>query len=412
MFRELFVQLKKEIKIPVFESDNQDEIGRFNIAFHFLLSIIALNIILSVFFLIIGEYKNSAFAFFSLIISTFLFISLKKRKNHKLIFIIYNLSCCSLCFSAYFGNSNHFHFIELLWIINNLTLCFLTLDFKYVIALILIYVTGLSVFYYLYFDLELHYLKYHLFSLKDKIDIITNASIAFIVFIYFNWLNILIKKEASKKIIESSIKLKEQYHIIETQHIEKSIMLKEIHHRVKNNLQLIISILRLQAKDAKSKAIDIEFNETINRIIAISSIHEKLYQSNDLSRINQENYFTELIHELIHHQHKIDFSLYFDETIKTAQFNSTIPLALIINELVSNSTKHSDGKELTISIQFTSKVKNELILVFSDSGKWKEKSNKNTFGIELIQTLTSQLNGNVLIDIESSRFTFTFPDFF
>jgi len=184
---------------------------------------------------------------------------------------------------------------------------------------------------------------------------------------------------------------------------EKEILLKEIHHRVKNNLQVISSLLYLQSNKAYEKETLELFNESQNRIRSMALIHEKLYQSENFYKIDFTDYITGLINDL--------FSSYKKryDTIKTEiQVNNVflgidkaIPCGLIINELVSNSLKHAfpDGEKGKIKINMTTNKQKEISLIIQDNGKGLPKTldleKAKTLGLQLINTLIHQLNGTI-----------------
>lgn len=184
---------------------------------------------------------------------------------------------------------------------------------------------------------------------------------------------------------------------------EKDILLQEVHHRVKNNMQVITSLLNIQSyyiKDPESlKLID----ESKNRIKSMALIHEKLYESKEFAKINISEYVDSLVTELIK-AYGINQEIVLDKRIETEKFSidTIIPLGLLINEVISNSLKYAfNGKEKgTILIELSLQGDN-YHLIIGDDGKGMDKSNLTgesaTLGIELIKLLTDQLNGTVKI---------------
>ncbi|GBO51556.1 circadian input kinase A [Pseudanabaena sp. lw0831] len=184
---------------------------------------------------------------------------------------------------------------------------------------------------------------------------------------------------------------------------QKKVLLKEIHHRVKNNLQVMSSILYLQFRNAPSE-IKILTEEYQNRILAMSLIHEQLYRSDDLAHIDFHNYISNLTAnlfecygisvELIHLEIEVgDIFLSLDQSI---------PLGLIINELVSNALKYAfSEKHGQIKISLIQET-HQIILTVSDNGvglpEGFELENSEGLGIQLIQSLTEQLEGNLIYD--------------
>ncbi|HUT98263.1 MAG TPA: PAS domain S-box protein [bacterium] len=187
---------------------------------------------------------------------------------------------------------------------------------------------------------------------------------------------------------------------------EKEVLLKEIHHRVKNNLQIISSLLNLEAgKTQDEKVLDI-ISTSQNRIKSMALIHEKLYQSKELSRVDFPGYISSLLDSLLltytddsrFVTPRLDLSpLYLD--ISTA-----IPLALIINELVSNSLEHAfpDERKGIISIGLKGAGNGDYTLLVADDGVGisddLDLENTKTLGLQLVNMLTQQIGAVIEMD--------------
>ena len=124
---------------------------------------------------------------------------------------------------------------------------------------------------------------------------------------------------------------------------EKEVLLKEIHHRVKNNLQIISSLLSLQSEHIVNDYDQKIFLDSQSRIKSMAMVHEQLYQSSDLSSINIENYITSLVGSLFNSFNIDRGSIRFILDVENIMFgvNTAIPLGLLINELLTNSLKHA-----------------------------------------------------------------------
>jgi len=183
---------------------------------------------------------------------------------------------------------------------------------------------------------------------------------------------------------------------------EKEMLLKEIHHRVKNNLMIISSLLNLQSgyiKDENSKLI---FMESQNRARSMALIHERLYQSTDLKNIDFGEYIQTLANDL-YNTYVMDQNL-IKMNIETDKLNldidTSIPLGLILNELVTNSLKHafSPGEKGTINITFK-KQDNKYILEVKDNGKGLPKNMEyntaGSLGLSLITNLSEQIDADL-----------------
>lgn len=177
---------------------------------------------------------------------------------------------------------------------------------------------------------------------------------------------------------------------------EKELLMQELHHRVKNNMQMILSLIRLQTNRAKDLNVKDFFTTAINRISAISNLHELLYKQNKITNINAKEYFTSLIEGLKNISNDKNISINYD--INTdLNSNDAIYCGLIINELVSNSIKYAFKKNGIINISLK-KENSKYILKVEDDGKgYKKVENKNSLGLLLINTLVeNQLQGEIL----------------
>ncbi|MGQ9671912.1 MAG: PAS domain S-box protein [Candidatus Aminicenantales bacterium] len=181
---------------------------------------------------------------------------------------------------------------------------------------------------------------------------------------------------------------------------EKEVLLREIHHRVKNNLQVISSLLNLQSRTLSDPAVLKLFRECQNRVRSMALVHEKLYQSQDLSRINFADYIRNLSIHLFH-VHQVDSSrVQLKQELEDIQLdiNTAIPCGLILNELVSNCLKHafSDGRSGEVRIQLKRQDGENLLLVVSDNGVGLPESldieKTSTLGLQILTLLVKQLD--------------------
>ncbi|MGQ9872713.1 histidine kinase dimerization/phosphoacceptor domain -containing protein [Leptodesmis sp.] len=201
---------------------------------------------------------------------------------------------------------------------------------------------------------------------------------------------------------------------------EKESLLKEIHHRVKNNLQVISSVLRLQSDYVKDEQVLELFKDSQNRIRSMALIHEKLYQSSDLSRINLSEYLTELTGNLMrsYTSRAVPIRLRITSGDAWLNIDTAIPCGLIINELVSNSLKHAfpqpqETNEIEIEIQKT--AAEQLTLTVRDNGiglpETLDFRNTESLGLELVCIFTEQLGGRIELDRSNgTAFTLTFSE--
>lgn len=200
---------------------------------------------------------------------------------------------------------------------------------------------------------------------------------------------------------------------------EKEILLKEVHHRVKNNMQVINSILSLQSAYTKDDSVLKILKESQNRIKSMSQVHEKLYQTKDFSKIDFGDYLEELSHNLLisyeNPLHKVRLIKECDEVY--LNLDEAIPCGLIVNELISNSLKYaytedSVNCELLVGIKAKG---NKVTLTVADNGigiQDVDIDNLESLGLQLVNALTEQLEGRLDLDVSSgTKFNIIFESF-
>ncbi|MBM3240635.1 PAS domain S-box protein [Candidatus Poribacteria bacterium] len=191
---------------------------------------------------------------------------------------------------------------------------------------------------------------------------------------------------------------------------EKEVLLREIHHRVKNNLQIISSLLGLQSNYVQDKQTLEALNESRSRIRTMSLVHELLYQSENLSRIDFNEYIRNLtgyLFQSVDNLGVITLNINVDDDV-SLNINTAIPCGLIINELVSNSLKHAfpRDREGKICIAFTGVPTEDnnvaFTLIVSDNGVGFSQNldfrNPESLGLQLVTALVNQLKGTIELD--------------
>lgn len=184
---------------------------------------------------------------------------------------------------------------------------------------------------------------------------------------------------------------------------EKEVLLKEIHHRVKNNLQIVSSLFFFQSKQITDPVMLEMFRDGQNRVKSMALIHEKLYQASDLANIDFKEYVKKLTNFLFQSYgiNQSKFKLKNNVQQVKLGVDTAVPCGLIINELISNSFKHgfSEAEQGEIKIDMGYDVNDKLILKISDNGKGIPKDliieESESLGLRLVLNLTTQLNGKV-----------------
>ena len=197
---------------------------------------------------------------------------------------------------------------------------------------------------------------------------------------------------------------------------EKKVLLSEVHHRVKNNLQVIVSLLRLQSDKTKDTKYADLIKESENRILSMSLVHEQLYQSANFSNIDSSEYITTLVNDLFR-SNGVDTNL-IKLNIECADtkfdIDNAIPCGLIINELVTNCLKYAfpDKRKGEIGISFSSTSEDEFELIVSDNGVGFPENldirDTESMGLHLVRVLAEEtLEGKMMLEkTNGTRFDF------
>ena len=200
---------------------------------------------------------------------------------------------------------------------------------------------------------------------------------------------------------------------------EKETLIKEIHHRVKNNLQIIISLLNLQSNQIQDVHTLEMFRVSQARVRTMALIHEKLYLSEDLSDIDFAEYIKGLSEYLVHsfQPDALTVSLRTEVESISLSVESAVPCGLIVNESISNALKHAfpSAREGTITVGFRRGSKGMLVLTVSDDGVGIpvdfDLERSNSLGLQLITTLTKQLKGHLHVHTDNgTTITVEFTD--
>lgn len=211
---------------------------------------------------------------------------------------------------------------------------------------------------------------------------------------------------------ELEVLVKNQTAELEASLEEKEVLLKEIHHRVKNNLQIVISLLDLQVasiKDTRNKEI---LAQSKSRVYSMSLIHQKLYQSDNLARINIKTYLEELFTyvQRSYQVSEVGSEYVLDLVDKDLSITKAVPLGLIVNELLTNSFKYGFNKTESNQIKMSVDILDDvLVLEIADTGEGfdeniQRQNVKKSLGLFLVKSLTKQLRGEVHRDFEDGFF--------
>jgi PAS domain S-box-containing protein len=200
--------------------------------------------------------------------------------------------------------------------------------------------------------------------------------------------------------------------------MEKEVLLREVHHRVKNNLQILYSLLILQEDSVQDKAALKVLQDSQSRVQSMALIHKKLYQAEDLRNINLREYTEELVGELAstYARQNQNISIEIDAEPVPVNVDTAIPCGLILNELISNALKYAfpDNRTGKVEIRIVS-YDQEILLVVRDNGvgfpdKVHYDKVSESIGLNLVETLSQQLNGTVIFkQSNGTEVTVRFP---
>ncbi|MEN0051969.1 MAG: sensor histidine kinase, partial [Bacteroidota bacterium] len=207
----------------------------------------------------------------------------------------------------------------------------------------------------------------------------------------------LLLQELNKDLEDSNSQLDQR-------NAQNELLLKEIHHRVKNNLETVSSLLELQSAQAEDDEVQSVMQASQSRVQSMSILHQKLYQGDDLASIEMKDYFKNLAESVLDtydawEQVEMEYNMQELEL----DVDTAVPIGLIVNELLTNSLKYAfpDGEKGKVYLSLKQMDKKGLQLIVADNGVGKSGIVKGTgFGSQLIDLLTRQLNGKMREEAE------------
>ncbi|MBL1281598.1 MAG: hypothetical protein COA33_015080 [Fluviicola sp.] len=394
---------------PHIKTDDFLERGKFILAWRLtILFLFAFLVLVVVFF------NGSAEEFYTYSICVLLAVVslIYLKKTHKSHPIYWFLAVSGTIIAAYTVNNftELIHYGDFFWMVLIIAFAFFGLGVKEGVLFLVLNIA--TIIYYVFSTVNINIESTIPLNAQGKIALVVELVVAIICISYVIYQFVSMHKQAYSKLLQANEELIVRNETIEHQNEEKTTLVKEIHHRVKNNLQIIISLLRLQKSELKSEEAKRQFSQAINRILVMSLIHRKLYQGDALSKVRIQSYLQELSDDIkslsdTGFRTKISVS----SEIERVGLKTIVPLGLLINELVSNSIKHAfpEKKSGEINIQITCKNDLDFTLKYADNGTWREESSSNSsFGVELIKILAEQMDGDFKRTSDESGTTYLF----
>jgi two-component sensor histidine kinase len=213
-------------------------------------------------------------------------------------------------------------------------------------------------------------------------------------------IDIVISKEKELKALNARIEhtVKVRTRELEKTVKEKEVLLNEVHHRVKNNLQVILSIIRLQKQNVVNKKDKETFEDLQYRIFTMALVYEQLYKMSEFEKINLRLFLAKLTANILASSrgtHKIELSTDIDDVL--LNINKAIPLSLLVTEILSNSIKHAFPNDRRGEFKLTLKKKRDskALLTLADNGVGFKKIKNGSLGLKIIDSLVQQLNATM-----------------
>ncbi len=396
---------------PKLETDDYDQLSKYYLAYRATIFITAIVSILQIALCVLGIYKIALITLVPLICLLIAVYYIRTTQNFKAVGFFISFVGILACQFGIWMVKDHPHFADLLWMVIAVLFAFLLL--RPIYGMVFTGINTVSAVLYVMIRLNSPELVENAELTQGQLLIqAINICSCFLIIGYLIFQYSISSIHAKEQLDNAQKTLRQQYDIISQQNEEKTVMLKEIHHRVKNNLQIITSLLRLQSRELESPEAIAKFKDATHRVIAMSMIHEKMYQTDELSSMRLNEYLDGLTRDLFSsYQSGYDVRIDINCTVESVGLRSIVPLALILNELISNSLKYAfdEYEDCSISINFHHLEGTKCCLEYSDSGTWKEPNKKGSFGLDLIDSLTHQLEGTLkMTTYPKTTFEFVF----
>lgn len=325
----------------------------------------------------------------SLCLSAYFII--RKTKKYRTVGLIAAIGSLIIILTVLFA-VDAIHYTTPMWMVVHVMFTFIVL--QKICGLVSLLINFTALFIYVYFFLPGNLRAFGDFDRYDAFLYVIEFAILAVAIGYTLYVFINATKRSETQLMYINSTLNDKNALISRQKAEMEVMLKEIHHRVKNNLQIISSLLRLQARSEQVSEESV-YHEAVNRISAMAIIHEKMYQDTTLSDFNVEQYIESLLDSLFQNyavERKISTKVRVN--IQSLSSKSLVPVAMLLNELVSNSIKHAfvGNDSPAIEIVLADLMEDQFMIEYFDNGKWKE-GDANSFGLEIIDAMTAQLDG-------------------
>lgn len=386
---QLFKKLKQYfIGDYITNLDHAYEIAKVNLIYNTTLLLAIVLIPISLFLFLNKVYLAAIICSAPVIFVSSSLWYLKIKQDYRMSAIIFTVTgTISLIFS-FFYNLETLVVTNQIWFVVMLLFTHFTLGRYWSLGVLGVALSCVVIYYKFYMYDNLHN---EIVYEQEKLDsLLLVAPFSFLVIYYLIFIFMKTQKAAEEEVSAAN-------ELLRKQRDEQVIRLKEVHHRVKNNLQVINSLLRFQSTESDNKTVSDLLQEAQNRIISMAMLHEYLY-STEGNDIDLEAHLTNLLNDLIH-SYSVEQKITTDIRIEPSTINtkSAVPLGLIVNEIVSNSLKYAFTKKQhgTIILHLTQVDDGRYRMVIGDNGIGIQPSTESTnLGIKLIELFVEQLEGH------------------
>jgi two-component system, sensor histidine kinase PdtaS len=389
------MKLKKLIEPPIARYNSLVERGKFNLMWNISLFLIPVFIILLLLHIVLGDISWTT-SLSALLVAAVNLVILKNTRKYEFVGWMSVILGILICQISIFYVEDSRMLADAMW-------CLLIAFFTFFLfgnligtIVLLINVSGLVFYQFFALPMKLMERGVELIHVDERM-IINVYYVAFALAFIISRMQK--NNEAVNKRYEEQIKHNE-------------ILFKEVHHRVKNNLQIMASLLRLQAAESNNSEVVKNLNEAVGRIASMAFIHERMYKKESLADIDLQTYLNDLSFSILA---QLDNTEHVCVDIKCERLrvnpDAMVSLSLLVNELLTNSVKHAFESGVGIVHMEVMPLEENIKLVYSDNGTWRIPDKVKTFGQELIVTLSEQLEGKIekTIDLKGTTYSFLFP---
>lgn len=391
---------------------NEKNIANFkkSTRFNFVWTVVLGFTIAAIVLTILSTFLDIRFFLFYVVALFFLVVSLLflryKSNYYRLIASLLFIFIFLICIVSIFTVKNDPHFQELFWMLGLSIFSFFVLNqrwgISFLVAIVVIYCI-----YYNFFFAE-HILQHHFIKPHSYLSWSIEFGISMFIIGYAMTQYIVANHNALNKIKVSYKELEDQKRKVEQQTKEKTILLQEIHHRVKNNLQVIVSLLRMQMKELSSPEAQNSFQMSISRVISMALIHQKLYEKENLSDIVIKEYLEALLERIVPSRNSgviINYTVHSSITNFTGR--NALPLGLLVNELVLhtlNKVNQEEASSASIEVHIKAIDEHRFTMTYIDD-KIHSSTQVNSYynSIQLIDIFSRQLDGNYTVSEKENK---------